>query len=127
MGEDVVLDAGAVIAFARGEFGIRRYIADALERGVDVATTAVVVAETIRGGPRDAPINRLLKLVEVDSVDEPMARRAGELLSTTESDATVDAIVVAAAERRAPSVVLTRDPDVERLAAQAFLVRIDAR
>lgn len=126
MGEDVVLDAGAVVAFARGEFGIRRYLADALRRGVDVTTTAVVVAEAIRGGPRDAPINRLLKHVVVDPVDEWMARRAGELLSATSSDATVDAIVVAAAERRAPSVVLTRDPDIEQLAAQAISVRIDA-
>ncbi|MFN8035591.1 MAG: PIN domain-containing protein [Acidimicrobiia bacterium] len=106
---------------------MRRYLTAALDEGHNVAVPAVVVAETVRGGPRDAPVNRLLNRVVIDPADESTARRAGELLAMTESDATIDALVVAAAERRSPSVVVSRDPDIARLAGQALLVRVDAR
>lgn len=65
-----------------------------------VVVPSVVVAETVRGnGPRDAPVNHVL--------------------------ASVDAIVVAEAAARAPSVVFTTDPgDVRRYVAQADDLRI---
>lgn len=58
------------------------------------------MAETVRGGPTDAPVNRLLKAVgRVDVADEAIGRTAGQLLGSAVSAATVDAIVVATANR----------------------------
>ena len=55
---------------------------------------------------------------EVATVDEDTARRAGTLLATAESKATIDALVVAEAVTRGGGVVLTADPDdLTRLAA----------
>jgi hypothetical protein len=70
------------------------------------------VAETVRGGAGDAPVNRVRKAVgEVDVTDEPVGRTAGRLLGSTRSPATVDAIVVATAIEAGGGVILTGDAD----------------
>ncbi len=81
---------------------------------------AVVVAETVRGGPADAPVNRVLKAVgQVDVADEAIGRTAGRLLGSAGSTATVDAVVVATAVQTCGAVVLTSDPDDLRALATA--------
>ena len=73
---------------------------------------AVVVAETVRGGAEDAPVNRVVKAVGwIDPADEAIGRVAGRLLGEAGSDATIDAIVVATALDAGGAVVLTGDPD----------------
>jgi predicted nucleic acid-binding protein len=74
----------------------------------------------VRGGPRDAPINRLLKAVgSVPEAREVHGRIAGQLLATARSAATVDALVVAHAVEAGGAHVLTGDrEDLERLAAR---------
>ena len=59
----LILDSGAVIALARGDQRARAFLARVLELGEPVEVPVVVVAETIRGGPRDAPVHRVLKAV----------------------------------------------------------------
>jgi hypothetical protein len=59
----LILDSGAVIALARGDQRARAFLARSLEMGATVEIPVVVLAETVRGGPRDAPINRVLKAV----------------------------------------------------------------
>jgi hypothetical protein len=89
---------------------------------------AVVVAETARGGARDAPVNRVLKAVdEVASIGEVVAREAGRLLATARvSNVTIDALVVATAARREPTIILTGDvADITALAAGYRHVRIE--
>ena len=88
----------------------------------------MVVAEVTRGGPRDATVNRVLKLVgSVTAVTESTARMAGRLLAAAEMEATVDALVVAEAARGDRTAVLTGDPgDLSRLAANLPGVRIRA-
>jgi predicted nucleic acid-binding protein len=115
----LILDSGAVIALSRNDERARAAVAAAWEAGVEVSIPAVVVAETIRGTAKDAPVNRVIKAVgEVTVVDERTARSAGALLGATGSSSTVDAMVVASAVELGGGVVLTGDPhDLGTLAA----------
>jgi predicted nucleic acid-binding protein len=115
----LILDSGAVIALARGDQRARAFLARALELKVAVVIPVVVVAETVRGGPRDAPVNRVLKAVgSVSEEREIHGRIAGRLLGMARSEATIDALVVAHALGTGGACVLTGDrEDLERLAA----------
>lgn len=115
----LILDSGAVIALSRGEPRARAFIARAVEVGAPVEVPVVVVAETIRGGPRDAPVHRVLRAVDaVPETTEDIGRTAGRLLGRAGSAATVDALVVAQAVHTGGAHVLTGDAeDLERLAA----------
>lgn len=115
----LILDSGAVIALARGDQRARAYLARALETGTPVEIPVVVLAETVRGGPRDAPINRVLKAVgPVPPAREVHGRIAGQLLGAARSAATMDALVVAQAVEAGGAHILTGDrEDLERLAA----------
>jgi predicted nucleic acid-binding protein len=123
----LILDAGAVIGLSRADARARAALAAALEAGADVSVPAVVVAETVRGGPADAPVNRVLKAVgEVDVADEPVGRTAGRVLGSAGSAATVDAVVVATAIEAGGAVVLTGDAgDLGFLAADEPQVIIE--
>jgi predicted nucleic acid-binding protein len=81
---------------------------------------AVVLAETVRGsGPRDAAVNRVLRDVEeILTVDERCGRIAGGLLGLHRSDATIDALIVAATIALGGGLILTADEkDMNMLAA----------
>jgi predicted nucleic acid-binding protein len=114
----LILDSGAVIALARHEQPARAFVARALELGAEVEVPVVVVAETVRGGPRDAPVHRVLKAIgSVPDTREAHGRTAGRLLGTAQSNATVDALVVAQAVEAGGARILTGDPeDLERMA-----------
>jgi predicted nucleic acid-binding protein len=115
----LILDAGAVVRLSRADVRARAALAAALEAGADVSVPAVVVAETVREGPADAPVNRVLKAVGgIDVADEAIGRTAGRLLGSAGSAATVDAIVVATAIEAGGAVILTGDAgDLALLAA----------
>jgi predicted nucleic acid-binding protein len=115
----LILDSGAVIALARGERKAKAFLARALELMAPVEIPVVVMAETIRGGPRDAPLNRVLKAVgSVPDAREIHGRIAGHLLGAARSAATIDALVVAQAVAGGGAQILTGDrDDLERLAA----------
>jgi predicted nucleic acid-binding protein len=90
----------------------------ALELGVDVRIPTAVLAETLRGGPRDAPIHRVRAAVDVFPQTEEVARLAGGLLGRTRGKNTVDALVAAEAITLGADV-LTSDPrDLSTLMAQ---------
>ena len=124
----LILDAGAVIGLSRAEVRARAALAAALEVGAEVSVPAVVVAETVRGGPADAPVNRVLKAVGgLDVADESIGRTAGRLLGRAGSAATVDAIVVATAIEAGGAVILTGDADdLDALAANDREVIVEA-
>ncbi|CAN5188502.1 hypothetical protein BH18ACT4_BH18ACT4_10410 [soil metagenome] len=106
----LILGSGAVIALARQEARARAALTAAWEVGADVVVPAVVVAETVRGTARDAPVNRILNAVgHVAPATEETARTAGTLLAKAKSAATIDALVVAEAVERGGGVVLTGD------------------
>lgn len=115
----LILDSGAVLALARGDQRTRAFLARALELKVLVETPVVVVAETLRGEARDAPVHRVLKAVgAVPEAREVHGRIAGRLLGAARSAATVDALVVAHAVAAGGAQILTGDrEDLEKLAA----------
>lgn len=123
----LILDSGAVIALAHGELRARAFLARALELGALVEVPAVVVAETIRGGPRDAPVNRVLKAVgQIAETREQNGRTAGGLLAAASSSSTIDALVVAHAVDSGGARILTGDrEDLIRLAASHPEVSIE--
>jgi predicted nucleic acid-binding protein len=80
-------------------------------RGGDVATPASTLTEVLRGGPRDAPVHRVLRRITIASVTFELGRAAGELLGRTGMAGhrcALDALVavVALAQQR-PVVLLT--------------------
>jgi hypothetical protein len=122
----LILDTGGLLAWSLGDARTRAYIRDAAQQRMPILVPAVVIAQAIRGGSRDAPVNRILNLVRIDGVaispativpiDEALAREAGRLLGLTATTDVVDALVVAEAARRPPATILTSDhPDVMRL------------
>ena len=123
----LILDSGAVIAWAAGHQRVRQLVRQAVSEHTLIVIPAVVIAETTRGAPRDAVINRVIKTVdEVAAVDEAVAREAGRLLATAAiTNATIDALIVAAAARREPTVIATGDvTDITALAARYAHVRV---
>jgi predicted nucleic acid-binding protein len=109
----LILDSGAVLAFSRGEGRPRALLWAALEQGVDVRIPVAVLAETLRGGPRDAPVHRVRNAVDVFPTDERIGRLAGSLLGRTGGTNTVDALVAAEAVA-SEADVLTGDADALR-------------
>jgi predicted nucleic acid-binding protein len=81
----------------------------ALETGADIRIPVAVLAETLRGGARDAPVHRVRNAVDVFPTDERMGRLAGRLLGDAGGTNTVDAMVASEAVL-AEADVLTADP-----------------
>jgi len=106
----LILDSGAVIAWSRGDVRARALLTRALELALDIRIPIVVLVETLRGGPRDAPIHRVRNAVDVFPTEEATARLAGALLGQTGGTNTVDALVTAEAVTAAADV-LTGDAD----------------
>src|SRR5262245_17691271 len=100
----LVLDAGAFIAFERGDVSVRARLAAARTLGMEIVTTAPVVGQVWRDGRRQALLARLVPAVRVVAPDVAAARRAGELLAQSRSDDVVDALVVGLV--RATDVIL---------------------
>ncbi len=109
--ERVILDSGAVIAWSRGDVRVRAMVRRAVEFGLDLRVPVVVLAETLRGSVRDAPVNRVLKSVDVLMTVEAVGRVAGRLLGRTGGENTADALVAAEAVEAGATTVLTTDPD----------------
>jgi predicted nucleic acid-binding protein len=125
----IVLDAGAITAFAHADRR-RRERVSALRRATNepflVPTT--VVAEVIIGvGPRDARVNHLLRGCELIPLTELLARRTAALRHQARRGSVVDASVVAVAEVRGGGVVLTGDlRDLRALSARSPIVSVVA-
>jgi predicted nucleic acid-binding protein len=108
----VVLDAEGLSAAAAGSARVRAELAIAERLGAKVHVSAVTLAETLRGGGRDASVHRLLKGVVQQPVTPALGRAAGELLGRTGRPDTVDAIVAVTAKELGQKVrIVTSDPD----------------
>jgi len=110
--ERLILDSGAVVALARSDERARAYLRRALELDVEVAVPVVVLAETLRGGAKDAPVQRVLNSVgNSEPTTEAIGRLAGKLLGSTNRDDTIDAVIVAEAISCGGARILTSDSD----------------
>ena len=115
MGGTVVLDSEGLSKLAAGDGRARGYLDIARARRAQVAVSAITLTETLRGGPRDAAVHRVLSRITVVPVTAQIARQAGELLGAiglSGHRCAIDAVVAATAlgmER--PIQLLTSDPD----------------
>jgi hypothetical protein len=117
----MILDAGALIAVSRNDRAMIARLLVAEEDDEAVISHAMAVAQVWRDERgRQARLARLLRCVEVVSIDEELGLRAGELLGKARTADPVDAVVVLIA--RDGEIVATSDP-----AALAHLARAAKR
>jgi predicted nucleic acid-binding protein len=117
----LILDAGALVAIARGDKLTITLVATELAARRPPRSHGGVVGQVWRGGgARQARLARFLAAVEVVPLDETLGRRAGTLLARARRSDVVDAaIVLLAADGDS---ILTSDPgDLEPLAFAAGL------
>lgn len=105
----LVLDTGALIALERADRRVSNLIYRAAERGVDVLTSAVCVAQAWRDPRRQARLTRALVGCREAPLDATGARRIGALLALSRTEDVADAAVALLA--RTGDTVLTSDPD----------------
>jgi len=111
----LTLDAGALIAYERGDARVREILRVAFDRGLVPTVPSVVVAEVWRGGARSARTARLLKACTIEVLDERLAREAGELLGMVGGAHTVDACVAAGTRRRDDALATSDAGDMRPL------------
>lgn len=129
----LLLDAEAISAVAHGTAArrdrVRALIAEMRRRQLPVGTVAAVLAEVVRGHPRDTAMFSGLRRerVEVHPVDARAGVRADQILGSAGagSGRAVDAFVVAVADLLGKALVATVDPaDMELLASYATGVTV---
>ena len=114
----LLLDAGAVLAFAKDRPEIRRWLKRANEAGVDPRVSYVTIAEVFRDAPAGARVQWVLSRLCAEHLLLRDCHDAGRLMGATGADGkTMDALVAVTALRLPkPVVVLTGDPgDLGRL------------
>jgi hypothetical protein len=112
----LVLDAGALIAFERGNARVRALLAEAKR----LLVPAGALAQVWRDGRRQVPLRALCnsRRTAVITLDRAYAEAAGVLCGRASTRDVIDASVVLAA-RREGGVVVTSDPgDLQRLDPQ---------
>lgn len=129
----LLLDSEAISAIAHGPAArrdrVRALIAEMRRRELPVGTVAAVLAEVVRGHPRDAGVFAGLRRerVEVHPVDTRVGIRAGQLLGSARAGSAqaVDSFLIAVADLLGGAVVATVDTsDLADLAAHASNVLI---
>ncbi|MGI8607695.1 MAG: PIN domain-containing protein [Candidatus Dormibacteria bacterium] len=110
---NLTLDAGALIAFDRGDSRVRQVIREAIDREVDIAIPAGALAQAWRNGSRQARLGVLVadRSTRTEPLTELIARAAGALCGRAKTSDVIDASVVLCARRQGNAVVLTSDPN----------------
>jgi hypothetical protein len=105
----LVLDAGAFLAVERGDRAVAAQLRAAQHGALQLRSTGAVIAQVWReSAGRQVALARLLKAVDVRSVDQALGRAAGVLLGRAGGGDAVDATVVAVAVTG--DRILTSDP-----------------
>jgi rRNA-processing protein FCF1 len=122
----VVLDAGALIAFERGDARMRALVREALKAGVRLVVPAGVLGQVWRGAAKQAPLRALVKgpTTVVAVLDQVLAEAAGVLCGRTGTSDVIDASVVLVARRERAIVVTSDVDDMRRLDPGLPLERI---
>jgi hypothetical protein len=90
----LVLDAGALIALERGERASWVRLKAAHVRGEVPLTSAAVLGQVWRSGPRQARLSQALAGMDVRPIDEDLGRAAGVLLGAARMSDLIDASIV---------------------------------
>jgi predicted nucleic acid-binding protein len=118
----LTLDAGALIAYERGDERVREILTVAYARGLVPTVPAIVLAEVWRGDARDARVARLLKASSIETVDERLARTAGSLRRRTPGSGTIDACVAVGVRRRRDAIATSDPDDMRTLLGPGFTI-----
>lgn len=98
-----------MIALERNNRHLLSTLHCALALHSEIVVPASALAQAWRGGPRSAPLAKLIAKTSVDPLDGVRAREAGERIGARGTDDVADAHVFCCAlERRA--VIVTSDP-----------------
>lgn len=126
MAVGATLDAGALIAFERGQRAAVALVARARERGEILAIPAGVIGQVWRDGSRQARLATLLAsdVVEIVALDEFAAKSAGLLCGARGTADVIDASVFMCAKARGHSVVTSDPDDMRRLDLTVKIVQI---
>jgi predicted nucleic acid-binding protein len=111
----LTFDTGALISLERRHARIGRVVRAAVQSGMRVTVPAAAVAEWWRGSTELRELVRAS--LDVEPMDEALARSAGEALAAVKRATVVDAIVMASAARRGDIVYTSDYEDLERLRA----------
>jgi hypothetical protein len=110
----LVLDAGALIAIERRSRRVVALVDHAQRAGLDVRTSAAVVAQVWRGDARQAILAVLLAGTDVTPLDHVAARATGAVLASSGTRDIVDAHLVMIV-RPGDDVVTSDGGDIRRL------------
>jgi predicted nucleic acid-binding protein len=115
----LVLDAGALVAVDRGDRAMLTRLRVAGQRGFELRTNAMVIAQVWRDSRgRQAQLARLLQAVDIRPVTRRDGEQAGLLQASAGTSDSVDATVVLLAQ--AGDRIITSDAgDLSRLAEAA--------
>jgi hypothetical protein len=109
-----VLDAGALVAVDKRDRAVGAMLRVLQRDGVPVLTSAGAIAQVWRHGRRQANLARVLPGVDIASLDEPSAKKVGELLRENATNDLVDAHIALLVQPK--DQVLTSDhPDIKAL------------
>lgn len=118
----LTLDAGALIAYERGDVRIREILTLSYARGIVPTIPAVALAEVWRGDAKDVRLARLLKTCSVEVVDERMARTAGSLRRAISGAGTIDACIAVGVRRRGDAIATSDPLDLRALLGPGFTI-----
>jgi hypothetical protein len=122
----LTFDAGALIAFEKGDRRVRATVRDAVADGRKITVPAGVLGQVWRDGARQVLLVRLLASdgIEIEPLDDWLARSAGQLCGLTRTRDVIDASVVVGAKIRG-DVILTSDvEELRRLDANVELIAV---
>lgn len=122
----LVLDAGALIAFDRGDKRMIALLRSAATQGRTFRVPSGVVAQAWRNGRVQVNLARFLRSehVEIVPLDEHLARSCGELCAAKQSADIIDASVVILARQRKDPIVTSDPNDIRRLDPAADIIAV---
>jgi hypothetical protein len=118
----LTFDTGALIALERGRHRMRRVFATAVRDNVRMTVPAAALVEWWRG--RTDLAEDILAALDVEPLDEALAKAAGEALGAVPGATATDAVVMASAARRGDVVYTSDFEDLLRLQDYFRAVRV---
>jgi len=122
----LTLDAGALVAFDKGDRRVVAMLLRAVETRTSVAVPAGVVGQVWRDGRRQARLARLLgaPVVAIEALDDFTSRAAGQLCGASGTRDVIDASVVLCAKRRGHAIATSDADDILRIDPTIRIVRV---
>lgn len=115
MGRNLVLDAGALIAFERGSRELAAIIEQVHDFDCETVIPASALAQVWRGGPKSARLAQLIDGSDVDPLDKVRAKEVGVRLGARGRSDVADGHVACCAVEHGVPVATSDRNDLEVL------------